>query len=124
MFSLMRNVGQGSRQQDLQGEFKTNLRRSCSDIVVNFSYVKGLLLGLTFTDQKKQSFDELSGFSEQKSHKTCWPEIWDRKHQGNLRDYETGICSPVALTVLEKKILLFSKFFLFCSENIRNFGTS
>jgi hypothetical protein len=26
MSSLMRNVGQGSRQQDLQGEFKTNLQ--------------------------------------------------------------------------------------------------
>jgi hypothetical protein len=56
MFSLMRNVGQGSRQHDLQGEFKTNLRRSCSDIVVNFSYVKGLLLGLTFTGSEKTKF--------------------------------------------------------------------
>jgi hypothetical protein len=44
MISLMRNVGQGSRQQDLQGEFKVNLQSSCSDIVVNFSNVKGLIL--------------------------------------------------------------------------------
>jgi hypothetical protein len=61
MFSLMRNIGQVSRQQDLQGEFKTNLHSSCSDIVVNFSYVKGLLLGLTLTGSEK-SFDVLSGF--------------------------------------------------------------
>jgi hypothetical protein len=40
----------------LQGEFKTNLQRFCSDIVLNFSYVKGLLLGLTFTGSEKTKF--------------------------------------------------------------------
>jgi hypothetical protein len=52
----MRNVGHGSRQQDLQGEFKTKLQSSCSDIVVNFAYVKGLLLGLTLTGSEKNKF--------------------------------------------------------------------
>jgi hypothetical protein len=53
MFSLMRNVGQGSRQQDLQGEFKIKLQSSCSDIVVNFISVKGLKLGLILTGSEK-----------------------------------------------------------------------
>jgi hypothetical protein len=56
IFSLMRKVGQGSREQDLQGEFKTNLQSSCLDIVMNLSNIGGLQLGLTLTgsEQTKQ----------------------------------------------------------------------
>jgi hypothetical protein len=44
----------------------------------------------------------------------------NKLEKGPLRDYKTGFSSPVALTVLEKKI--FEDFA--CSENIQNFGTS
>jgi hypothetical protein len=30
--------------------------------------------------------------------------VWNKLEKGPLRDYETGFCSPLALTVLEKKI--------------------
>jgi hypothetical protein len=45
IFSLIRNIRQGSREQDLQGKFKTNKRRSCSDIVTNLSNIGGLKPG-------------------------------------------------------------------------------
>jgi hypothetical protein len=40
----------------------------------------------------------------------------NKLEKGPLRDYETDVCSPVALMVLEKKILFFFSNF-FCSEN-------
>jgi hypothetical protein len=42
----------------------------------------------------------------------------NKLEKGPLRDYKTGFCSPVALTVLEEKS------FTSYSENIQNFGTS
>jgi hypothetical protein len=56
IFSLMRNVGQWSREQDLQGEFRTNLQRSCSDIVTNLSNIVGLNLGLTLKGSEQTKF--------------------------------------------------------------------
>jgi hypothetical protein len=39
-------------------------------------------------------------------------EVASNKHKkGLLRDYETGLCSPVALMVLEKKIFYDFAFF-------------
>jgi hypothetical protein len=56
IFSLMRNVGHGSRKQDLHGEFKTNLRSSSSDIVRNLSNIGGLKPGLKLTGSEQTKF--------------------------------------------------------------------
>jgi hypothetical protein len=63
----MRNICQRSREQDSREEFKTNLQSSCSDIITNLSNIGGLKQGLTLTNSEIQNFDELSGYSEQKS---------------------------------------------------------
>jgi hypothetical protein len=53
-------------------------------------------------------------FSESQSEKYRSQEVASNKlEKGPLRDYETGFCSPLALTVLEKIFKNVSMFFGF-----------
>jgi hypothetical protein len=56
ILSLMRTVGQGSREQKLHGEFKTNLGSTCLDIVRNLSNIGVLKPGLKLTGSEQAKF--------------------------------------------------------------------